>query len=155
MKRTLVAAAGAGLLLAGCATGDTGHLEPEISPDLVGPRSTQEPDQGSGASDDDEGESPEPTASGEPGNPVQAALEEGYGDESWYADVTGVDPADDTVTVTTRLRAGDAAAVEVCEAVVDAAEQSGIASPTVLVRDVAGETIAGVDAAAGETGCSA
>ncbi len=140
MKRTLVSAAAVGLLLAGCATGDTGHLNPEISPDLVGPRSTQEPDLPSG-DDDDTVETPAPGASGAAGNEVEQAFAAAYGEETWYDDVEAVDTDDDTVQVSTRLEEGDPAAVDVCEAVFDAAEETGLTSPTVDVRDVSGNTI--------------
>ena len=152
MKRTLVAALAAGLLLGGCATGDTGHLDPEISPDLVGPRSTPDPDQPTEAPDaaGDEG-----TGTPAPQNEVEAAFREENSGEPWLVEVTGVDPGeDDFIQVTTLLQEGDDAAVQVCEAVVVAAEGTGISEPSVMVRDVEGNAIAQRDSAAGDTGCS-
>ena len=156
MKRTLVAATAVALLLAGCATGDTGHLDPEITPDLVGPRSTQEPDRASGASAEDEGteESPAPGTSAAPASDLEAAFAAEVSSEDWYEDVTGIDAQDETVLVSTDLTAGDEAAVQVCEAAFAAAEATGITEPRVLVRDVDGETISERDTAAGDEGCS-
>ena len=155
MKRTLVAATAVALLLTGCATGDTGHVNPEISPDLVGPRSTQAPQQASGGSDDEGGEeSPAPGTSAAPASELEAAFAEAVSNEDWYDDVTGIDTDEETVLVSTDLTAGDEAAVEVCEAAFAAAESTGITEPRVLVRDVYGETISERDTAAGDEGCS-
>ena len=158
MKRTLVAATAVALLLTGCATGDRGHVNPEISPDLVGPRSTQAPDRASGGSDDEDGEggeeSPAPGTSAAPANDVEAAFAAEVGDEDWYDDVSALDTDEDTILVSTRLTAGDEAAVDVCEAAFAAAESTGITEPRVLVRDVDGDTISERDTAAGDEGCS-
>lgn len=71
MKRSCVAAAAVALLLTGCATGETGHLDPEIEPELLGPRSTPT-DPGEPVEDPlggtDEEASEEETADGESRN---------------------------------------------------------------------------------------
>jgi hypothetical protein len=159
MKRTLVTATAVALLLAGCATGDTGHVTPDISPDLEGPLPTQAAAGSSGGSSggSDGGsaqESPAPGTSAAPASELEAAFAAEVSDEDWYDDVTGLDTDDDTVLVTTDLTAGDEAAVDVCEAAFAAAESTGITEPRVLVRDVDGETISERDPAAGDEGCS-
>lgn len=155
MKRTLVTATAVALLLTGCATGDTGHLDPEISPDLAGPRSTQQPDEPTVAPESDGAvATPAPGTSAAPSNDVEAAFAASSAEASWYGDVTGVDVDDDTVLVTTLLVSGDASAVQACEAAFEAAEETGVLSPRVLVRDVEGQTISERDATAGDEGCS-
>ena len=155
MKRTLLAATAVALLLTGCATGDTGHVNPEISPDLREVRSTPREDQPSG--DDDEGETvetPAPGASAQPTNDVEAAFAASSEQEAWYADVTAVDVDSDTVVVSTRLEPGDTDAVAVCEAALGAAEEVGILTPSADIRAVDGETIAKLDVEAGDQGCA-
>jgi len=154
MKRTLVAATTVALLLGGCATGDTGHLDPEIQPDIIVPAPQVTPRGGSGDDEGEGAETPAPGTSAAPASDLEAAFATAAGEEDWYGDVTGVDTDDDTVLVTTDLLPGDEAAVEVCEAAFDAAETTGLASPNVLVRDADGETIAQRDTAAGDEGCS-
>jgi hypothetical protein len=157
MKRTRVAATAAALLLlAGCATGDTGHLDPEIQPDIIvpAPQRTPQPDSGDEGDGGEGSETPAPGTSAAPASDLEAAFATAAGQEDWYGDVTGVDTDDDTVLVTTDLLPGDEAAVEVCEAAFDAAETTGLAAPNVLVRDADGETIAQRDTAAGDEGCS-
>ena len=154
MKRSLVTATTVALLLGGCATGDTGHLDPEIQPDLIVPAPQQTP-QGDSTTDDGEGsQTPAPGTSAAPASDLEAAFAAAAGEEDWYGDVTGVDSDDDTVLVTTDLLPGDEAAVEVCEAAFDAAESTGITEPSVEVHDADGDTIAQRDTAAGDEGCS-
>lgn len=143
MMRSLLAATATALLLAGCATGDTGHLDPEIDPDLREYRSSPVAEPASGGDEDDEAvETPAPGASAAPGNDVEAAFSEAAGGETWFADVTAVDVDGDGVIVATRLQAGDEDAVAVCEAAFAAAQSTGVAVPTVDVRTVDGTTIA-------------
>jgi hypothetical protein len=154
MKRTLVAATTMALLLGGCATGDTGHLDPEIEVDLIVPAPQRTPQPDSDEGEDEGTETPAPGTSAAPASDLEAAFAAAAGEEDWFGDVTGVDTDDDTVLVSTDLLPGDEAAVEVCEAAFDAAESTGITSPRVLVRDTDGETIAQRDTAAGDEGCS-
>lgn len=180
MKRSLVAATAAALLLAGCATGETGHLDPEIEPDLIGPLSTPAEDSGAetGGTPEDLAEAVDedtagtaegdraseepgegdatsaPGTSAAPGNDVEAAFAQAAGGEAWFEDVTAVDVDGDSVLVTTVLTEAGADAVAVCEAALEAAESTGIAEPSVEVRSGDGETLSGRDAAAGGEGCS-
>jgi len=154
MKRILVAATAVALLLGGCATGDTGHLDPEIQPDLIVPAPQRTPEADSATDRGEGSQTPAPGTSAAPANDVEAAFATAAGEEDWFGDVTGVDTDDDTVLVSTDLLPGDEAAVEVCEAAFDAAESTGITEPRVLVRDTDGETIAQRDTAAGDEGCS-
>ncbi|GAA2724723.1 hypothetical protein [Cellulomonas aerilata] len=153
--RALAAVATGTLLLAGCATGDTGHLDPEISPDLGEVRSSPV---ATPESDDDEGsdavETPAPGASGAPANDVEAEFAAAAGSESWYAEVESIDPEGERVLVTTRLEAGDEDAVAVCEAAFEAASATGVNSPTVEVRASDGSTLSLRDTAAGDEACS-
>ncbi len=181
MKRSLVAATAVALLLTGCATGDTGHLVPDIEPDLVGPRSTpQTVDGGSGgegtASEDaasdgggseggseDEGtEGSGGAGSGSDGSgqgpgdatDVQAAFEDAAGSEPWFEEVTELVVDAGSIQVTTSLTAAGADAVAVCEAAVDAAESTGAVATSVEVLDADGAVLSELDAAAGDEGCS-
>jgi hypothetical protein len=181
MKRSLVAATAVALLLTGCATGDTGHLVPDIEPDLVGPRSTpQAVDGGSGGessgtegtegteggegggSGDEGAEGTDGAASGSDGSgegpgdatDVQAAFEEAAGGEPWFEDVTELVVDAGSIQVTTSLTAAGADAVAVCEAAVDAAETTGAVATSVEVLDAEGAVLSELDAAAGDEGCS-
>ena len=150
MKRSLVAATAVALLLTGCATGDTGHLVPDIEPDLVGPRSTPEPVTGGGAQEGDAG------SGGGTGDAtdLQAAFEESAGSESWFEDVTELTVDGGSVQVTTSLTAAGADAVAVCEAAVDATESTGAVATSVEVLGADGEVLSELDAAAGDEGCT-
>jgi hypothetical protein len=155
MKRSLLAVASATLLLAGCATGDIGHLDPEISPDLMEIRSSPVADAGSGDQEEPEPvETPAPGTSAAPSNDVEAAFSASSGSETWFTDVTAVDVDAEAVLVTTRLQPGDQDAVDVCEAAFDAASSTGINSPSVEVRSGDGTTLAERDTAAGDEACS-
>jgi hypothetical protein len=165
MKRSLLAVASAActaLILAGCATGDTGHLDPEISPDLLEFRSSPSPDGGSGDASGDEEESepvetPAPGTSAAPSNDVEEAFSTSSRSQAWYTDVTSVDVEGDAVLVTTRFAEGAESAddaVAACEAAFEAATSTGIASPSVEVRSIDGTTISQRDAAAGDEACS-
>ncbi|WNB86760.1 hypothetical protein [Cellulomonas sp. ATA003] len=155
MKR-LVTATAAALLLGGCTSGGTGHLDPEISPDLIGPRSTQEPETTTAPEDEDGAgvQTPAPGAGAGAANDVEAAFAESSGSETWYGEVQSVDVDEFTVVVSTSLDAGDADAVEVCEAAFAAAGDTGIASPIVEVRDSGGQSISERSEPAGDEGCS-
>lgn len=159
MKRSLVAATAVALLLTGCATGDTGHLNPDIEPELLGPRSTPASDAGgtSGESSGEGGEdgSGEGAEGGTDGSAdVEAAFEEAAGGEAWFGDVTGLVVDGDAVQVTTRLADGDADALAVCEAAVEAARSSGISEPSVEVVTDDGASLSALDATAGDAGCT-
>jgi hypothetical protein len=154
----VTSAACAVLFLAGCATGDTGHLDPEISPDLMEFRSSPSPDEVSGDEEEPEPvETPAPGTSAAPANEVEAAFAASSGSEAWYTDVTSVDVDDDDVLVVTRLEdSAESAddAVAVCEAAFEAASSTGISVPSVEVRAIDGTTISQRDPAAGDEACS-
>jgi hypothetical protein len=158
MKRSLravAAAASAALLLAGCATGQTGHLDPEIDPDLGEVRSSPDADQASGGDEGSEVvETPAPGTSAAPTDDLAAAFADSAGSEAWYTEVESIDADDASVLVTTRLQPGDADAVAVCEAAFDAATETGVNAPSVEVRAVDGTTISQRDTAAGDVACS-
>jgi hypothetical protein len=156
MKRSLLAVASVAVLLTGCATGDTGHLDPEISPNLMELRSSPSPDAASGGDDEESEpvETPAPGSSAAPSNHVEAAFSASSGSEAWFTDVTAVDVEDEEVLVTTRLQPGDQDAVDVCEAAFEAASSTGLNSPSVEVRSGDGTTLSQRDTAAGDEACS-
>ena len=158
MKRSLLAVASTALLLAGCATGETGHLDPEIDPDLLEFRSSPNSDGASGDQEPSEPvETPAPGTSAAPANEVEAAFSASSGSETWFTDVTSVDVDGDEVLVITRLEEGAGSAddaVAVCEAAFEAASSTGITAPSVEVRSIDGATISQRDAAAGDEACS-
>ena len=76
MKRTLVAATTVALLLGGCATGDTGHLDPEIQPDIIVPAPQRTP-QGDSATEDAEGSETRARHLGRSGERPRGGLRDG------------------------------------------------------------------------------
>jgi hypothetical protein len=161
MKRSLVAATAVALLLTGCATGDTGHLVPDIDPELVGPSSTPAPDAGgTGGSSDGAGDSGDSDGSGDSGGAtgdptdLEDAFAESAGSQAWFGDVTEIVVDGSSVQVTTALTAAGADATAVCEAAVDAAESTGVAATSVTVLDADGAILSELDAAAGDEACS-
>ncbi len=157
--RALAAAASAALLLAGCATGQVGHLDPDIDPDLGAFRSIPDTDQAAGGDEDAEGpeavETPAPGTSAAPTDDLAAAFADASSTEGWYTDVASIDADDEGgVLVTTRLEPGDEDAVAVCEAAFEAATSTGVNSPSVEVRAADGTTLSQRDTAAGDDACS-
>ena len=146
MKRSLVAATAVALLLTGCATGDTGHLVPDIDPELLGPPSSPEAD--AGGSTDGSGDS------GEASTEFRAAFADAAGVESWLDDVTEIAVDGGSVQVTTALNAPGGDATAVCEAAVRAAESTGVEATSVTVVDSEGATLSELDTAAGDDACS-
>ncbi len=156
MKRSLVAATAVALLLTGCATGDTGHLVPDIEPDLVGPRSTPEPVAAGGGDDGGGGDSAGSGDQGGSGDPtdVRTAFEESAGSEPWFNEVSQITVDDGAVEVTTNLTESGADAVAVCEAAVDAVESTGAEASSVEVLDADRQVLSELDAATGDETCS-
>jgi hypothetical protein len=156
--RALAAAASVAVLLTGCATGETGHLHPDITPDVGQVRSSPDSDQGSGGSSGSSSsgsvETPAPGASGAPTDDVAAEFAASSSSQTWYTDVQSIDTEADSVLVTTSLQPGDADAVAVCEAAFDAASASGITAASVEVRAADGTTLSQRDTAAGDEACS-
>lgn len=149
MKRSLVAATAVALLLTGCATGDTGHLVPDIEPELLGPPSTPEADASGSAGDSgDSGDSTDASAE------FRAALADAAGVESWLDDVTEIEVDGGTVRVTTALNAPGGDATLVCEAAVRAADLTGVEATSVTVVDSAGTTLSELEATGSDEACS-
>ncbi len=146
MKRSLVAATAVALLLTGCATGDTGHLVPDIDPELLGPSSTPAADAGGSTGDPDD--------SGSVSTEFRAAFADAAGVESWLDDVTEIAVDGSSVTVTTAFTAAGGNATAVCEAAVRAAETTGVTPTSVTVVDAEGTTLSELDAEAGDEACS-
>ena len=157
MKRTLLTGMAVALVLGGCATGETGHLDPEITPDLAAPLAAG----GSGVAGqeaelDDEPDQDRQEAGADDVNiEIVNVFQDAAARETWYADVVSVDADEALVVVTTRLVAGDVLAVRVCETAYEAAEDAGVATPSVEVRDAEGAVLSGRDGAADEEACSA
>jgi hypothetical protein len=159
MKRSLravAAAASAALLLAGCATGQVGHLDPDIEPELGAVRSSPDTSQASGGGEEgsETVETPAPGTSAAPTDDLAAQFADASRSESWYTDVESIDADGESVLVTTRLQPDDESAVAVCEAAFDAASATGVTSPSVEVRAADGTTLSQRDTAAGDEACS-
>ncbi|WP_298460630.1 hypothetical protein [uncultured Cellulomonas sp.] len=154
MKRTLVTAAAAALLLGGCATGETGHLDPEIYPELAAPLAAGETVAGQVEPDVDDEPDQDQQEAGDDGVNVEVvdAFNEAAEEQSWYAEIIRVDVAGESVVVSTRLLPGDPAVLQVCDTASAVGERLGLTSLNVEVVDIEDTVLSG--RAAGDEECA-
>ena len=152
MKRSFVAATAVALLLTGCATGETGYLDPEIDPDLSRPiPAAEERVEEEGAEQLDAGRGDDVAiAAG-----VEQAFAEATASEGWAGEVTTVYRAPNTITLTTLFTEVGPELLAACEAGAEAARSAGISEPRVEVLTELGQVVAELDVAAGDEVCAA
>lgn len=157
MKRSLVAATAVTLLLTGCATGETGHLDPEIDPDLSRPVPVAQErveDEGEEELDTGRGDDVAVPDDAAVAADVETAFTEATGSQDWAGEVTTVYRAPNTISLTTLFTEVGPEALAACEAGADAARSAGIEEPRVEVLTEAGQVIAQLDVAAGDEVCA-